>query len=168
METKVVDSIEKIENENALVYDIDHGVELVENFNRKSTRFEKEFKKLSKKQKGTDPNYQKKIVLKFVKNNLLPIWKNEVESKFWTAGEMDYLDNDVIYTYIFGAFVTGHSKGLQQHMRTAFANVLKEMTDRAIAAKENLDYQELRRKQIEENYKNLTPEQKAIIEKNLS
>ena len=136
METKVVDSMEKAQQENAIIYDIDYGVELIENFNRKTTRFEKEFKKLGKKQNGKNPEYQKKIVLKFVKNNLLPIWKNEVESKFWKAGEMDFLEKDVIATYVFGAFVTGHSKGLQQHMRTAFANILKEMTDRAVAAKE--------------------------------
>jgi len=56
---------------------------------------------------------------------------------------MNYLDKEVIYTYIFGAFVTGHSKAL-------------------------LDYQELRKKQIEENYKNLNEKQKEAIEKNLS
>ena len=139
METRIVSSLEEVGNESALIYDIDNGVSLIENFNRKSSRFQKAFKKLSKKQKDTDPNYQKKIVFKFVKENLLPIWKQEVESKFWTTGEMDFLDKEVIYTYIFGAFVTGHSTGLQQNMRTAFANILKEMTDRAIDLKATIN-----------------------------
>jgi len=169
METKILTSMEEAkEIDNGIVYDIDEGVQYLEEFNRKTTRFEKQFKKLGKKQNGRNPNQQKKLVYKFVEENLLPFWKTEVEQKFWKFKEMEFLEKDIIYTYIFGAFVTGHSKGLQQHMRTAFANILKEMTDRAIAAKEKKDYQEMRMKAIQENMKNLSPEEKTIIESNIN
>jgi hypothetical protein len=140
MQTKVVETMEEAEKqENAMIYDIDKGVEYIEEFNRFTTRFEKEFKKLTKKQNGADPSFQQKLVFKFVKEKLYPFWKKEVESNFWKYGEMKYLEKETIYTYVFGAFVTGHSKGLQPHMRTAFANILKEMTDRALKAKEIKD-----------------------------
>jgi len=164
METKIVQSLEEAEKvDNAMVYDIDKGVEYLNEFNRKTTRFEKEFKKLSKKQKGRDEAGQKKLVFKFVEEKLKPFWTIEVEEKFWKNGEMDYLDKETKATYIFGTFVVGHSKRLQQHMDTAFANVLKEMTDRAIAAKEGLNYQKMREKAIKQNMSNMSFEEKEKI-----
>jgi len=134
METKIVNKPEDAPL-NSISYDIDHGIELLLEFNRQTTRFEKDFKKLTKKFKGADPEYQKKQVFKFVQAKLLPFWNTIVQPKFWKGSELDSLSSDTLSTYIFGVFVIGHSKALQQDMQEGFARTLKEMTDRAFAAK---------------------------------
>jgi hypothetical protein len=129
MQTVIIKDEKDIKG-NSKVFDIDAGVELLLNFNRKTVMFEKDFKKLTKKQEGKDPEYQKKLVISFVKDHLFNIFKNEFLDKFYSNKEYLKLDPVILNTYIFGIFVVGHSKKFEENMIKTFAQIIKEMTDR--------------------------------------
>lgn len=129
METRIINN-EKELLPNSIVIDIDKGIELLLEFNRKTVIFEKEFQKLTKKQNGKDPDFQKKLVLKFVKEKLLNIFKYEFLDKFYLKEEYKKLENEILLTYIFGIFVIGHSKKFENDIMSGYAKVIKEMSDR--------------------------------------
>lgn len=138
IESKVVASLEEAEKEeNKVIYDLDEGVLLLMNFNKKSVTKSKDFKKIGKKYNGSSPEKQKQEILKYIDKELYPIFYNEFISKFYKNNELEKLDREVINTYIFGAFLEGHAKRLEMSIPVLFKNLIKELTDRAVYAKRN-------------------------------
>jgi len=136
LESKVVSSLEEAEKQkNGIIYDLDQGVVLLMNFNKKSVSKAKAFKKIAKKFNGADPEKQKKEIFKFINKELAPLFYNEFTSKFYKNDELDGLDKNILNTYIFGAFLEGHAKKLEVNIPTLFKNLIKELTDRANAEK---------------------------------
>lgn len=132
MQAKIVNSIEETESiENKIVYDIDNGVECVKNFIRKTVPLSKDFKKLVKKQEGRSEKDQKKLVFDFVNKNLKNTFNYEVSRNFFVNDELNFLNEEVLNTYIFGTFVTGHSKKLEENHDKIYARILLEMSTRA-------------------------------------
>ncbi len=112
--------------ENGIIIDLNKGIELLLEFNRKTVKFSKEFKKLVNKQKECDSAYQKKLCLKFVETNLFKIWEKEFGEIFF-KDDFKRLDKEILYTYIFGTFVIGHSKKTQENLGKLYARVIGEM-----------------------------------------
>ena len=138
IETKIVNSLEEAETEsNKIIYDLDAGVMLLMNFNKKCVGKAKDFKKIAKKFDGSDGNKQKKAIFKFIDKELAPIFYNEFTSKFYKNDELSHLDKEALNTYIFGSFIEGHAKKLEIDITLLFKNLIKEMTDRATEAKRN-------------------------------
>lgn len=136
IKTKIVESVEEAEKEkNGVIYDLDAGVVLLMNFNKKSVSKAKNFKKVGKKFNGADPERQKKEIFKFIDKELAPIFYNEFTSKFYKNDELEGLDKEIINTYIFGAFIEGHAKKLELNIPLMFKNLIKELTDRAVFEK---------------------------------
>jgi hypothetical protein len=131
MKSKIVTSVEEAKKENnSVIIDLDEGVEYLFNFNKKTWPYAKKFKKLSRKFDGSNPELQKKKVLKFMKDELYNIFKNEFLDKFYKNKEYEVLDKDIIAVYIFGCFVEGHAKGVEIDLPTQFKLIIKELTDR--------------------------------------
>jgi hypothetical protein len=105
---------------------IEEIISSIEEFNRQTTRFQKDFKKLSKKLKGADDNFAKKQISKFTNDNLYPFWARIVEPSF---GEKK-LSKEVALVYIAGVFITGHSRAFDNNQREVFKNVAIEILER--------------------------------------
>jgi hypothetical protein len=138
MNSKIISSMEDAKKyDNAIIYDIDDGIELVKNFIKKTIPLAKEFKKVGKKQNGKDPFEQEKIVINFVKKFLFESFNKEFVDKFFINNELSYLEPKVLYIYIFGLFVIGHSKNLDanQTQEQVIARTLTELSSRAFNEK---------------------------------
>lgn len=153
LESKIIQSIEESKNfKDATVYDIDFGIECVKSFVKKTIPFTKEFSKLAKKQNGKNPLEQEKLVLQFVKKNLLSFFETEVIEKFFKGDELSYLESKVLYTYIFGLYVIGHGKKLEENQDKGIARTLVEMSQRANKEKSLKVFQENLNQKVERGY----------------
>ena len=103
------------------------GREACMDFIRKTSKFTKAFDKLVRKQKN-NPDKQKKMAIKFVKDNLDTLWQKEVVNKVWGKPLNMKKEDEAIY--IFGIFVSGHSKQLQKGIVNIFKQSLKELNER--------------------------------------
>ena len=131
MSYKIVDSFEKAyEEKNGVIIDLDRGVELLMNFNKKGVTKAKKFKKFAKKFNGANPELQKKKVLKFMKDELYLTFKNEFLDKFYLNKEYEIIDKDIISTYIFGSFLEGHATTTNIDIPTQFKLIIVELTNR--------------------------------------
>lgn len=143
MEIKTVQSMEEAKKtENAIIYDIDSGIELVKIFIKKNLVHAKEFKKLGKKQDGKNPLEQEKLVLQFVKKNLKESFKKEVSNEFFKHDELSYLDEKIVNTYIFGLFIVANGRNIEGNQDQIIARTLRELSARAFKEKSNKDFQE--------------------------
>ena len=100
--------------------------EFMQNFIRKTRRHTKPFFKVAKKAKGKNPSQNKKV-LAFIEENIMPTWKEEVENKLLGEKTLDSLPQKDRLTYVFGAFVMGHSRELQTKIRDMYENLFKEL-----------------------------------------
>ena len=131
MERKVVTSFdEAYEEKNGIVIDLDKGVELLIEFNKKTVSRSKKFKKFAKKFNGANPELQKKKVLKFMKDELYLVYKNEFLDKFYLNKEYEVLDKDILSVYIFGSFLEGHATTTKIDIPTQFKLLIVELTNR--------------------------------------
>jgi len=134
MESKLVTSMEEAKKEkNGIIIDLDKGVELLVAFNKKTVSKSKKFKKFAKKFNGANPELQKKKILKFMKDELYPIFKVEFLDKFYKNKEYEVLDKDIIATYIFGSFLEGHATTTKIDIPTQFKLITAELTNRIYA-----------------------------------
>ena len=138
MEAKIVNSYEEAYKEkNGIVIDLDKGVELLLNFNKKTITKSKKFKKIAKKFNGSNPELQKKKILKFMKDELYLIFRNEFLDKFYLNNEYEVLDKDIISVYIFGSFLEGHATTTKMDVPTQFKAIIVELTNRIYNEKGN-------------------------------
>lgn len=129
--SKLTTSVEEAYKEkNGIVIDLDLGVELLRNFNKKTLSKAKEFKKYAKKFNGKNQEFQKNKVIKFMKEELYVFFQREFLDKFYLNKEYEVLDKDIIAVYIFGTFLEGHATTTQIDIPTQFKLVIVEMTQR--------------------------------------
>ena len=102
--------------------------EFMQNFVRKTRRFTKPFFKIAKKSKGKDPSQNKKV-LAFIEENIRPVWKAEVEDKLWGDKTLEPIPEKDRLTYIFGAFIMGHSRELQTRIQDMYENLFRELEE---------------------------------------
>jgi len=134
MESKLVTSMEDAKKQkNGIIVDLDKGVELLVQFNKKTISKSKQFKKFAKKFNGADPVLQKKKILKFIKEEIYPIYQKEFLDKFYENKEYEILDIDVLATYTFGSFIEGHATTSKIDIPTQFKLITAELTNRIYA-----------------------------------
>jgi len=96
----------------------------------------KKFVKFTKKMNGKNPVEQKTQVIKFVKENVSFFWNKYIKNVFpFVQDSEEFLVDDVYYVYIFGFFVTLHSRAIKRKDKlNIMSNSLAEMyinTERA-------------------------------------
>jgi len=89
----------------------------------------KKFAKFTKKMDGKNSVEQKTQVIKFVKQNVKYFWDKYIKSIFPFIKESEeFLIDDVYYVYIFGFFVTLHSRAIKRKEKlNVMSNGLAEM-----------------------------------------
>ena len=128
---RVLESVELgYKNVNETVIDLDAGVELIVDFNTKTTTQAREFRKLSKKLQNKDDAYKQKGIIKFIKKEVFPAYKVEFLDKFYKGGEYEVLDEKVLLTYCFGAFLGAHATNSQMDFPAMLKMLIIEMTNR--------------------------------------
>ena len=115
----------------------------------------KKFAKFTKKMNGKDPQEQKEKVISFVEKNVYYFWKKYIENNISFLEESkDVLPKDIYYTYIFGFFVTLHSKALKRQEKiNVMANALAELKINTDNVKRALEEYKKRIKEIEHEKK---------------
>lgn len=133
MKKKIVSDLKEAKP-NDIIYDIDFGIELLKEFIKKTFLHTKDFKKLSKKMNGKDKEKQEKELHKFCKEKLLKQWNFIFSSKFYVRDEMLKIEDKVLYTYILGVFISGHSElpNVKNNLNKLLANTIYELTQRAV------------------------------------
>lgn len=128
--TKIVQS-ETEANGNEVVYDIEKGVEALNDFIKDTFSHTKDYYKLTKKMNGKDPNSQKKLSYKFCKNNLKGKFVSRIEDSFFKNKELDYIPEEKLNVYILGVFIVGNSREekMKANKDTIFAKVLREICE---------------------------------------
>jgi hypothetical protein len=98
-------------------------------FEGKTQPIAKKFAKFTKKMNGKDPLTQKTKVINFVKKEVYYFWQKYIENEISFLSEAkEILPEDVYYTYIFGFFVTLHSRALKRDQKiNTMANALAEI-----------------------------------------
>lgn len=131
MEKKIVNDLNEAK-ENDIVYDIDFALELLKEFIKKTFIHTKDFKKLSKKMNGKDKEKQEKELHKFCKEKLLNQWNYIFSSKFYSRNELENIEDKILYTYILGVFISGHSElpNIKNNINKILANSIYELTER--------------------------------------
>lgn len=121
--------------ENEIVYDIDQGILAVKEFLKKTTIHTKEYKKLTKKMDGANPEKQKKELHKFAKEKLENTFKF-VMKDYFKLGELD-MAPEIIQTYVSGLFIIGNTndKNIKPNIDKIIAHSLYEMSKRAMENK---------------------------------
>lgn len=148
LKAKLVDSVEAAYKEiNSIPVDLDKAVELLMNFNADTTEEAKQFKKLARKFNGSDPKYQEKQTLKFMKEKLFPKFKTHFLDVMYPKGEYEILKKEIIAVYIFGSFIEGHATTTQIDIPTQFKLLTIELTNRIYGKLFEEGKKELERKQ---------------------
>jgi len=98
-------------------------------FEVKTQPLAKKFAKFAKKMNGKNPQEQKSKVVDFVKKNVYYFWEKYIEKQIpFLKDSNNILPEDVYYTYVFGFFVTLHSKKLKRQEKiNVMANALAEI-----------------------------------------
>lgn len=116
--------------EGEIAYDIAAGVDAIKEYIKKTISHRKAFRKIAKKMDGANPNQQMKLNYKFSKENLMRIFKLELEKEFFKRDELSFIPEEKLHAYILGSFIAAGSqdKGLKNNLEKIYVRILVEIT----------------------------------------